>query len=835
MGMDINMNTGTNMGTNIGMAGIGTGMMGTSGFMGTSGYLGRRDRALLFGLKAGRGDLGDFEAEPGEVAGVSGFDVSLDDWIRNHLAGDCDDALLPQAPIETLFPSIRMPDIQFAAVRSSLVGYNTLADNYPSLRVTVPCEEERHGAMESFATGTGWLTDSEFNRIISATHSALKDFAAKATDKGAFTEPFTLFYCLRLKNGERVMASAPVTIRGNENRWRVVFTGVSFSGNNAILNTRLCRRPLRLALSLPASEGNSQWKSFISDPLWREKIECVDIFAAGIGEAYPAVSTGKATRIVPSEESCRATLKDGRLSFSSKNEESLKSGILYSPDNAAITRKLFDPEGYTLIGSIPIELLPENGEWVLPDINIKAICDSKRTITKPDYISARPGKGYVMLTASGCDLMANISKGWGDTVPPLLSSCVKSEYGVWPDTDTYTGIKIYVGITHKGTTEYLAQHTGEGWRADGQGPESIFHSVEDVAEIVVEDLTNNRHRIYSMEKLTCGGSRWSLEQAGSQPEWEEGPFTAGNIIGNTKEYYEKEKGALYCSATETAGWYPEECRSAFAEGGDIRCITRFTGSGTGGKNTLLAFTDEGIWRLEHEEFSRNGVERQTWRPAELISNFTTFSHTTVASISKGVIFICESGVMCQQGKNTRRISRRGKSFDPANILLYHREVGLLETRLYNEDGGYTTTWWYDLEEEREPEISDKDPFDIMGDLLTTLTGESHQTIDYKAVTRPFRLIQGTSKNLTPRRIRIAGTQGIGNYDGNRRGVIAVQYSGDLHNWHGISQRGLEAESPLPEVTGLKGGSGNLWWRIGIGAPKGWGVPVGIEITVVDNL
>lgn len=836
MGTDMNMGNNS-YNRNSGYSGFREGASGYTGFReGASGYLGRKDRALLFRFRERNQDVSDYEAEPGEVAAISGFDLSLDDWIRKHIDGNCDDAAIPQPPVETIFPSIRLPDIQFAAVRSSLEGYNVLADNYPSLRVTVPCEEDRHGAFESFISGGGWLTDAEFDKIISATHTALKEFAAKVTDKRAFTEPFTLYYSLRLKNGERCLASAPVTVRGNENRWKVVFTGVSFSNNTAILNTRLYRRPLKLALSLPDSEGNSKWINFISDHLWKDRIECIDIFAAGTDEAYPAVSTGKATRITPGEEPCPATLKDGHLSFSSKNEEDLKPGILYSSDNAAVTRKLFDPEGYTLIGSIPVDSLPETGIWILPDIAIKTIYDSKRAINRPDYLSARPGKGYVMLTASGCDIMTDISKGFGDATPALLSSCVNSKYGLWPEPDMDTGIKIYIGIPHNGTTGYIEQPDSEGWGTDGTGPDSLFHKVDDVIEIVVEDCINNRHRIYRMEKLTCGGSRWSMEQAGSQPDWKDGLFTAGTIICNTDEYYEKEKGTLYCSATETAGWYPEECRSVFAGyDGDIRCIIRFTGSGTGGKNSLLAFTDEGIWRLEHEEFSRNGIERQCWRPVELISNFTTFSHATATAIPKGVIFICESGVMCQQGKNTLRISSRGKSFVPENILLYHREANLLETRIYDEDGGYITTWWYDLEEEKEPDITDENPFDIIGDISTSIIEESHRNMDYKIVTRPFRIKQNSSSPLTPRRIRIASTQGIGNYDGSRRGIIAVQYSRDLHNWHSTSQAGLEAESPLPEAAAMKTGSANLWWRIGAAVPKEWGTPTGIEIMVVDNM
>ncbi len=777
----------------------------------------------------------DFEAAPGELEVCRGFNPSMPDegvnpLLASHLLGNCGDMLRAQLPKPVSFPSLPLPAIQFASVRANLPGYSTLAAAFPSFAITLDMSRDAANELMATINSRAGLSAVQTATVSGNVKNRLKEVAQKAAANFLFTEPFNILYALRLSNGERSMVSAPVQITPNDLAWRVAFTSAAVTASGIAIQCILYRAVCRLAIFLPDTPANLRWKEYIENPSLREHVAGIDFFASPAGDSFPAgLMTG--TRVGISEGTNSSFLEDDGLSFTTPDTATRYTGLLYDPTSREeMKQELKDPTRYRLVGSVRIEDLPATGKWATLDISPVSLFDTKPELFFPSYESMQPGVGEEMLNALGCSLVSNVSIGLGSAFYPLASAEVTSAAEEWTSNNTHKGeVQVYLGVQTKSGLKYLRQEDTSGWAAPSTLRQALFHTSSEVREIIEEDTTKGHYRRYRMIPLTAGGSSWRLSNDNPAPSWEEGAVEDSFTVIPLKEYKESYPGLLVCSPPGIGGWYPTLCRITLPTSEPLRGLVWFNGSGSGNLS-LLAFTAEGVWKLAHKTYTRDGVERTQWTTDSLLTTYTAYGPQAVMSIRSGTIFIGTNGVMFQQGTNTRRLSTRGLSFPEDSVIIYHQAADLIEVRQPAGGEEEKRIWIYDLEEGKELIESTGDSEDEVSEIAKEFLS-SVEGYDYCVLTRPFRL--GNSINGKIIGIRVAGPKGIGNLSPLHTGSLAVGFSRNLHDWRILTRKGLEVLYPQPEGWRGKKQSG-LWWRVAVGVPADFGIPSGLEI-IVDNL
>lgn len=829
---------------------------------------------------------------PGSLAFSSGFSPAIDSALQPHIGGECSDASYHSELRKTVFPQLMSPWLQFAPVSMAVGGYSTLSNELPTIKFSIGCsEEERDGIIRFMNQGEN--RDREYFSIIEKQcHAELKKLATKITDLGMFTEPFTLYYALRLKNGEHVMASAPITVRCNDYKWKLGIHSINAVSGGVSVSGTLMRQPYKLAVSLPNCSANRLWKSFLEISELAGGIEAIDIFGSAVtGNSPTSKSEAQRTSGVLTPWCSSSQISGEKILFNDSRRYQCPVSIIYPMEKewAEISDALEECENFRLIGSIELDKLSGTG-WEPVELDLHTLFAEKATVYKPDYESQQPGEGYLMLQPLGHNLIANPQFGFSNLLPPACGMVYSEKdlnFNCRVDGDNNEEEskkeerRIILGIRRNGMCRYYHQPDTEGWpekpdlatdipertspeenKWARDRPRSLFHIRPEVEVVIEHDIANNRHRIFYLDKTPLGNRHWSIEKY-EMPEWKEGSPKV-TVESKIRDLYDSRGGTILCSSEASTGYYPAVCRSEIPDSKGVTGLEWHSGSSTGGKHTLLCFTEEGVWRMGMEEFSRNEVSYRTWRPTDIITLFSTYSHRSIVNLRNGVAFISGSGVMLLQGSNTRRLSSRGKVFPPTSILVYHPEIEMLEVREKE------SLWWYDLEKGEELSMrSESDPETLLGkDVWAYLSSSDKSesetstpdapekletyniTSSYQIfITEPFLIENSNGKALHPVSIRIAGSKGIGNYTQKERekteesrdepdkpeGKMVIERSRDLHNWHTLKTPGVEIYTVLPEAYVKPSRRTREWWRISASIPKEWGNPKGIEIGVVDNL
>ena len=784
---------------------------------------GRRDPLVVFFSNPDHARP-DADATPGEL--ISGNPIAdIDAVLRDHIAGECNDAVAPRP--ETLHPfnDFRPPRLQFVAVSDSLPGYSSTSGSFPSFTLSIPLSDTERESLAMILGGEGArVSESRRQALHTRLGNAIRPETVRLRDRmmeeGLFSESFTICYALRFADGSTLFHSDPIPIIPNEGAWSLELRRCVITSEGATMTLSLLRRPCRL-LARIIDCGDLRTSA-------AGGIIGIDLFTTPDHASFPVSTDGVLSHLSSFGLTTASRLTDGVPSLIGEEplapaDPSSFGWIFNDSGRPARSSSLADPTGFRLMTHIPILKLDTAGGWIL----IRCERDMTRlspTEIKPDYFHRRSGEGRLIYSTVTQHLLADPRFRCPEPYAPFpFAASDDSSSGTVP-------LRLTVALRLDGRLHLLSRLLEEEergcWLTSGgtlPSLHSLFHPMTECEFIALEtDSEGNgsfsRVLLLPMQKRSIGGVSWTrLDEALPL-------FTPGSlddrypdaIRGSLTEWRRSSDGELLCSSDTNPVHYPSEGRfraSAYPLTGGVD----FSGRKSGVDLPLLLFTAEGIRLCGREEVKCDGRVLRLWRAGEYLSTFTALSPRLICSTREGGAFMTGYGIYLQTQTTTRRLSARGLRFASSGILLYHPEVSLLEFRLPSPasetEGGVCVSWWYDLELDVELELLTKlSP-------ASSLSPETSAEDSFSLTTRPFRL------PATPSGVRLILEDGVGTPpQGIAGATLRMEATADLRIWSPVgARRGLEIESLIP-FPGTP-----VWYRLRVALPSSSPLPIGFII------